>query len=238
MSMIGISSHSGSSQSPYATAVLANSPLAYYALAESSGTVLTDSSGNARNGTYSGSPTLGAAGTITGNTAVSFDGTDDYGIISYGSWMNSSSAFTIEAWIRPSSVTGIGNFLDRDVLAGRVFQWRRNGTSLEIIYWIAGGGGPTSIACGTVAINTWYHCAVTWDGTNARSYLNKALITTSVGNGTIFVPTLGSMVIGGSQGGNNIGVYTQFFAGRIDEVAIYGSALSLAQISAHYDAAA
>jgi len=55
--------------------VLADSPVAYYRCGDSSGTVCTDSSGNGRNGTYVGAPTLGVAG-LTGDadTAVTLDG--------------------------------------------------------------------------------------------------------------------------------------------------------------------
>ncbi len=62
----------------YADVVLADSPLAYYRLGESSGTTMTDSSGNGRHGTYVGSPTLGAAGLVPGDTCADFDGVNDY----------------------------------------------------------------------------------------------------------------------------------------------------------------
>jgi hypothetical protein len=86
--------------SAYSAAVLADSPLAYYRLGEASGTTMTDSSGNSRNGTYAGSPTLGAPGLVTGDsdTAVTFNGTSQQAQVAFGSWMN-TTALTLEAII-------------------------------------------------------------------------------------------------------------------------------------------
>ena len=73
----------------YASEVLADTPLAYYRLGEASGTTLVDSSGNARDGTYAGSPTLGAASLLVSdpsNTAVSFDGVNDIATVASATW--------------------------------------------------------------------------------------------------------------------------------------------------------
>lgn len=59
----------------YSSEVLADAPVVFYKLAEPSGTTATDSSGNGHTGTYSGAPTLGAAG-LSGDadTAATFTG--------------------------------------------------------------------------------------------------------------------------------------------------------------------
>ena len=59
--------------SVYRAAVLADSPLAYWRLGETSGTVAHDETGNGHDGTYVGGVTLGQPGALTGdaNTAVS-----------------------------------------------------------------------------------------------------------------------------------------------------------------------
>jgi len=66
--------------SAYSDAVLADMPVRYYRLGDSSGTTAVDSSGNSQDGTYTGGVTLGASGAIQGDadTAATFDGTDDY----------------------------------------------------------------------------------------------------------------------------------------------------------------
>lgn len=65
--------------SDYSDLIIASSPFLYWRLNETSGTTAVDSSGNGHDGTYHGSPTFAVAGARTdGDTAVSFDGVDDY----------------------------------------------------------------------------------------------------------------------------------------------------------------
>ena len=49
----------------YSSSVLADSPLAYWRLGESSGSTAADASGNGRTGSYLNTPTLGAGGALT-----------------------------------------------------------------------------------------------------------------------------------------------------------------------------
>ncbi|HKU67695.1 MAG TPA: LamG domain-containing protein, partial [Candidatus Baltobacteraceae bacterium] len=65
-----------SPSSAYASAVLADAPREYYKFNESGGTTFSDSSGNARNGTYVGAVTFGVPGPLLDepSTAVSLAG--------------------------------------------------------------------------------------------------------------------------------------------------------------------
>lgn len=67
-------------QSTYAQSVLADGPLAYWRLGETSGTVAVNATGHGYVGTYTGTVTVGQAGTLTGdgNTAALFDGSNGY----------------------------------------------------------------------------------------------------------------------------------------------------------------
>ena len=49
----------------YSAEVLADSPLGYWRLGETSGTTLSDSSGNTRHGAYYGAPYLGRDSLLT-----------------------------------------------------------------------------------------------------------------------------------------------------------------------------
>src|SRR5262249_9490411 len=61
-------------EAAYRDTVLADSPILYWRLGESSGTTVGDSSGHGSTGTIVGSPTLGAQGALFGDSssAVSF----------------------------------------------------------------------------------------------------------------------------------------------------------------------
>lgn len=82
------------SASGYLAAVLADSPLAVWMMDETSGTTMTDASGNGRHGTYVGGVTLGSAGPAGLPAAASFDGVNDYAFAAID--LSSHSAVTIE----------------------------------------------------------------------------------------------------------------------------------------------
>jgi hypothetical protein len=77
--------------------------------------------------------------------------------------------------------------------------------------------------------NTWYHVAVTYDGTNLRMYLNGVLQHTAASSRSL-ANTAAALTV------DNVASTGQPFNGRLDEVAVYTSALPQARIQAHYDA--
>ncbi|MGH9073698.1 MAG: LamG-like jellyroll fold domain-containing protein, partial [Acidimicrobiales bacterium] len=90
----------------YSSAVLADSPIAYYRLDETSGTTMCDSSSSANNGTYNASGlTYGAAGALasSSDTAISADGTSS-GLVGQSNsdptGLTGNHGFTLEAWFK------------------------------------------------------------------------------------------------------------------------------------------
>jgi len=224
----------------YSDTVLADTPLAYWRMGDTSGTTAADSSGNTRPGTYYNSPTLNAPPCIVGDAdkAVDFDGTNDHMRIPYGTWMTATpTAFTVEAWITTDTVSGIGNIVERDTLGSRAFQLRRNGSQIELLSWQPNGAGPIGIALtpvGSVVVGQALHVVARWDTTTVKIYLNGAEVSTATpGQAGVYAGNA-EMVVGASNGGSNVGPSFQFFDGRIDEVAIYGTALSATRINQHY----
>jgi hypothetical protein len=99
----------GQTGSPYADAVLTDSPIGYWRLGETSGNVAADSSPNGLAGTYTGGVTLGVGGAINGdpNTAARFDGTND--LVSMGDPASGrldfgTADFTVEALLSAARV--------------------------------------------------------------------------------------------------------------------------------------
>ena len=76
--------------------------------------------------------------------------------------------------------------------------------------------------------NTWYHLVGTYDGTDAKLYINGEVKGTAIGSGNIRVSTT-NVYIG--QWGDG----TARFNGLIDEVRIYNRALTAAEISDLYN---
>lgn len=217
----------------YSAAVLADSPVIYYRLGEASGTTMIDSSGNSHNGTYTGSPTLGVAGAVTGDTAATFNGSN-YGDVAYGSYMDSSTALTLECWLKFTG-TGLMSPIDRDTGFNRVWQWRTNAGHMDFIK--IGGTGGIITGSSTTAFNNgaWHYTAVTYDGANIRLYLDGALDTTVAAAGNLGT-TASPLAVAASRGGDTSGPVYNRLTGSLDEVAVYNTVLSGTQIAAHYAA--
>ncbi len=229
--LVNPSRFAGGGLSAYAAAVLVDAPQAYYRLGESSGTVMTDQIA-ARNGTYT-NITLGTAGLVTGDadTAATFNGTTTDAIVTYASWMDVTTAFSTEAIIKPTGVSGAQPIADRDNSAGRAYLWRLNGDKLE---FITSGGTVGIVFCtGTTALTggTKYHVAATFDGSNIRIYINGTLEKTQAAAGAMNGTSTSNLTVGESYAGS--GVIANRFTGVIDEVAYYNTVLSGARIAAH-----
>ena len=88
----------------YESAVMGDTPSAYYRLGESSGTTATDTSGNGNNGTYSAiGVTLGTTGAITNDTdtAATFGGSSGEMTVPDNADLDPASQITLEAWFKP-----------------------------------------------------------------------------------------------------------------------------------------
>ncbi|RRJ95526.1 LamG domain-containing protein [Opitutaceae bacterium TAV4] len=237
----------------YSDAVLAQNPVMYYrfqtGFGESGSTVINSgSTGATINGTASAASILNTTGGPSGithpgfqtnNLAATFNGSDNVTLSQSDvrSALNGSSAVTVEMWLNTSDATvwqnlfslagNKGNALKIDLgPSGRIqVGSRRSDASVykEITIWPA------------FTANTWFHLAIVIDYENATLSLfkNGALYgasqtidwgqtdtnTTLSVSSTATQPTLGSTL-----------------KGQLDEMAIYNSGLTAAQIVAHYQA--
>jgi Concanavalin A-like lectin/glucanases superfamily/Fibronectin type III domain/Lysyl oxidase len=215
----------------YRGAVLADNPVSYWRLGETSGTAAADERA-ANPGTYVNSPTLGAASllaTDAANKAVSFDGTNDHVKVANSASLNPAGAFSLETWIKPGSIPTTGNFASI-LTKPESYSLQFNGPRLEFTIIQNGTRKRLQAASGAVVAGTAYHVVATYDGTTQRLYLNgKEVASTPLTGGAS--ATTNALYLG-SWGGSG-----EFFKGTIDDAAVYGSALSAAQVSAHYAAA-
>ena len=80
-------------------------------------------------------------------------------------------------------------------------------------------------ATANLAVNTWTHLAVTYDGATLRMFVNGTQVASKAQTGSITTST-GVLRIGGTN------LASAFFQGRIDEIRIYNRALTQAEIQA------
>jgi len=85
------------------------------------------------------------------------------------------------------------------------------------------GGERNARATAALPVNTWTHLATTYDGANLRLYVNGTQAATTALTGAKAVST-GPLKIGGNA------LWSEWFAGLIDDVRIYDRALSATEI--------
>jgi len=231
---------------PYAQMVLAANPIGYWRLDELSGTTAYDCVGN-NNGTYN-SALLGQPGYnwVDTHSAARFGyvaSQNSYvgGIpIDFGSVANQS--LTVEAWVRggvPSTDAGLitkgtgsgGEQFNLDCGAGghayRFFVRKDD-------------GGVVGASSNIQPNNQWQHVV----GVLNRTAGYVAIYVNGISNASGSFPTQNyrgllrtssPMTIGARQGGT--AAYNFQFGGYMQDVAVYGYALSPGQILSHYNAA-
>lgn len=215
---------------PYSSAVMADSPYAYWQFNEQSGTTAADASGNGIAGTYVNTPTFGQAGPLAdpGNSAVRFAAASQ-------EYVNVSSTFggpgwgkvSVEAWVNLAGGTGdfqaIVSSLALNFVHLQVFSGGNN------VVFGASGSGMLPIL--TPAQTTgWHHVALTAKAGEQKLYLDGTLVGAATSPLGDIIAATPIRIASGYSGG-------RFFDGWLDEVAIYRTALSEAQIDAHIAAA-
>lgn len=214
----------------YESVVKEDTPKGYWRLGEPSGTSAADSSGNTQTGEYKAGPTLGVTGALAGdaNTAATFakaskqfvtvpdSATLDLGdVLSYEIWFKRASTGTLQTLIDKGPNQLIVRFL-----ANNKILVRRNG--------VANICESTSTVTDTT---TWHHLVVTKNGATVKIWLDGVDVTGAVTNSTL-TNTAISLSIGASEAGAE-----EWWDGSLDEVAVYGTALSEARVKAHFAAA-
>jgi hypothetical protein len=222
----------------YVNDVLADNPAAYWRLDENRGTTVFDRTNHLNTGAFVHQPTLGATGALTGDsdTAVTFNGTNQYAQVPYQSALNPAPPYSIEAWAKVTG--GAGKFrtvvMSRDIgpmrgymlLAGSDDRWQA---------WVGAGGTAWKKVIGpSLTLNAWTHLVVTVapvsGGYQVTLYVNGAQAAQSTFT-TVRANTVRPLRLGaGATEGNPI----QYFPGTLDEVGVYNTALSPDRVSAHY----
>jgi hypothetical protein len=219
----------------YFSTILADTPLAYYRLGETTGVTASDSSGNLQNGTYQNSPTLGKIGALRdGDTdfATFFNGVSTQTVLTPS--LGTVSNFSLELF----------TYFQGGATQGTAIQLFSSGAAracrLIIRAGVPGSNGcywGVSPANGTENANqpssgtnssVWVHWVGTYDGTAHTSniFRNGVLLAQNTGlaAGTLDLTSTTANVIGPN------------FNGIIDEVSFYNVALTQAQVTAHFNA--
>ena len=208
--------------SPFARAVLGDEPIAYYRFNDVSGDVAFDSSGNRRHGDYNGDAELGVE-SIESGLAARFNG-QNTSVDLPGSWGGTSSA-TLEALFKVEVNTGNFQSLLISPTVGQYIHFQMN-SGINVIY---GNNTFASLNSPTVLPDaSWHHLMLVAQPGNSKIFLDGGLVVSSGSNYGSINPTQ-DLNLGGKH-------YSRWFAGLMDEVAIYNRALSDAEVAEHFAA--
>lgn len=228
-------SGSVASDTQYRTAVLDSGAVGYWRLGESSGTSATDSSGGGHTGTYSGSPTIGVPGSLYSdpNTAATFNGTNQY--MTVGDFADASVSTTgslsVGAVVKPSSLTASSIVAKSDNTAGTA-EWQLKTAADGSVSFVLFRSGATSIyasassPAGALSVGRWATVAASFDGTTVKISVGGVEVgSSSATTGSLQTDSSVALTIGQTGDG------TGRFAGTVDEVALYPSAMTSARVT-------
>lgn len=206
---------------------LADGPIAYWRLGESSGSVATDVLGT-NHGSYHGSPGLGSPSLQQGDadTAITLDGSNDHVRVPapQGSELDALDALSIEMWVNLSSTND-------EMLATRYSTSTSSEVQLHVLSgtlrWKM-GSIPNGIVSTPVSTNTTYHIVATYDGSVWRLFKDGVLVG-EASNSSVMDSSSESWMFGADADGANLTSLGNWLNGDIDEVAIYDYALDATQ---------
>ncbi|MBT7756509.1 MAG: hypothetical protein HN732_04220 [Rhodospirillaceae bacterium] len=165
------------------------------------------------------------------NTGNNFDGVNDYVAIPDSAAWNQANG-TIQLWFNADTVTGTGTLVSRDPAGGNTGDFYIDRDGSNIVVAMGGPDGGTLTATNVVSAGTWYQLTVTFGADGLQIYLDGTKVADDSNN------------IEGIDGGStavSVGAYTggsDFFDGKISEVAIYDSQLPETTIDGLYAAGA
>lgn len=215
----------------YANMILADRPIAYFRVGESSGTAAADISGHDNHGQYLSGTVLAAAGAIAGDS-------DTAAVVANGGVsaptsldFANTSPFSLEAWASFTSVPGNAHLhlfnKDFSSVDGReqFGVWVHPTLGLGFERFVASQSvtvqGPLPSA------GEYHHIVSTYDGAMLALYVDAKLVGKAADTRSHVAKPVAFLVGAKAPG------YQQW-PGTIDEVAVYDHALSAADIARHF----
>jgi hypothetical protein len=209
-----------------------------WAMDDTSGTSVPDSSGNGHNGTIAGSGvTKNQPGLLDSGSSYNYSaaGTASVASLSGATFLNGLEALSVVAWVRSSNVGASSNI----VQAG-------SGASLNLSYQATGGvGGALSVIQATVVTDHGNIVACTLAGTQSRQ--TQCIVATWRAGGQLSLYVNGQLAsLSGSSGQGTVGLTTgadtyavgRSWVGNVDDVSILPRTLTADEVLAIYQAGA
>lgn len=218
----------------YASAVFADGPLVFLNLDEATGTTAVDLSGGNHHGTITNSPTLNVPSAISGETAITFNGTTQGVDVPWFSSIQPASGYraTLECWIK---TTVGGHALSRSGDADAPMSLNVNSATGKLNGITKSPSQNILVGATTVNDGSWHHIAFTVEPKPLSANIIPKLYVDGVLDATDAVgwsapQTFSSGLSVASRG------TSAWFTGSVAMAAYYVNSLSPTRIAAHYAA--
>jgi PKD repeat protein len=219
--------------SAYATSVREDGAEHLWRLGESSGATVLDYAAF-DDATLSGGYTRGQPGAIIGESdgSTAFNGSDSFAVNSAP--IDGPNVFSVEAWFRTTTgsggkIVGFGNnATGTSTNYDRHIYMSPNG---RVTFGVYNNGAYTVTTPGALNDGQWHHVVGTMGPAGVTLYADGKKIGTNAST-TVAQPYQGYWRIGGDSPWDG----NAYFAGDIDEVAIYPTTIPLTDVQDHYRA--
>jgi len=193
--------------------------VAAYNFDENSGSTAADASGNGNTATLFGSTTW-----VSGHTgsALNFDGTSGFSTAPTVAYL---ANWSVSVWVRSPAAPSASNYsgpvhreTDFQINWNHVDPNFRGAAALNV------GGTWYAASFGSLAANTWYFLAATYDGKALKAYTNGVLVTSNTAASGPANSDPNPLTFGKHAASD------QLFQGIIDDVRVYNRAQSQSEI--------
>lgn len=217
----------------YGKAVYADHPDLYWRLDEAGGSVATDASENGTAGAYLGGVTNRSPSPVTGpnGTGVSLNGND--GLVVSQRAVNNPTAYSEELWFTTTTRSGGKLIGFGNATSGTSSNYDRHVWMLDtgqLVFGTYTGQTNTAQSPGSYNDGAWHHLVAAQGADGMHLYVDGAQVAanpqTAAQNYTGYWRVGGDNTWGGAS--------SNFFAGTVDEVAVYPTELSSATVHTHY----
>ncbi|MYR92481.1 MULTISPECIES: LamG-like jellyroll fold domain-containing protein [unclassified Streptomyces] len=243
-----VSVTAASAASPYQERVLADGANLYWRYDEPGGAFAADASGGLDGGVYVNAPTYRSTpSAVAGSAALSLNGSDEYVYSDRLHRYTSPTPYSIETWFRTTStsggrIVGFGNNIGTaqghtSSVSDKLLHLTNNGRLAFGVQAGSTNSRPTLTSSGSFNDGRWHHAVATQGPGGMALYVDGVRVAsnTTAGNRSYN----GYWRVGGDAMNNAWPnrPSSPYFAGQVDETAIYPTALTAAQVAAHHQLA-
>ena len=213
--------------------------LAHWALDESlPGNDVLDTSGFGNHGKPSANPPVPTQDVppvhFQNRFSLSFNGQDQWVEIGNPPLLNAGGPISVAAWLRPGRIDARGNVIAHGYRFGPSYDFALRVDAGSYVFTTWDSVNHEAVASiPTSDIGTWVHLCGVFDGATYRLYRNGTLAA-STADATAPQPNIDAIWAIGARAPQATGGVDNLIQADIDEIRIYGRALSSAEVEALY----